>query len=343
MELQLQLKTVQTQTVSTVSKNLGISTRMLRYYEQIGLIESQRKEDYSYRVYDETAVRRLRQIILLRKLRIPVKQIKDILTNQGITTAIEVFQENINELDEEISALSTIRNILGDFVRLFEEKINIKETFDLLSDESVSGLVSSLNLPKNYIKEENSMSELNDFNKADEKLNKLKDRDVRIVYLPPATVASIHHIGCSPQGEIPESTTGIMMRDFIKNNNLAKIKPDLRHYGFNHPARKDPDKHGYERWITIPENMDVPEPFVKKQFAGGLYAVYTITCEDWDEWPWLWEWVENNKKYEFNLGDPECMNGLLEEYLNHIDLKLSPEKYYDKVWQIDLLIPVKEK
>lgn len=73
----------QMQTISTVSKNLGISSRMLRYYEQIGLIESQRVEDYVYRVYDEEAIRRLRRIIILRKLRVPVKQIREIFGNSS--------------------------------------------------------------------------------------------------------------------------------------------------------------------------------------------------------------------------------------------------------------------
>ncbi len=35
---------------------MNISTRTLRYYEQIGLIESVKKEDYAYRTYDEAAV-----------------------------------------------------------------------------------------------------------------------------------------------------------------------------------------------------------------------------------------------------------------------------------------------
>ena len=148
------------QTVSTVSKKFGISTRMLRYYEQIGLIESKRKENYSYRVYDDTAVRRLRQIILLRKLRIPVKQIKDILEKQEITaTIVEIFQHHINELNEEISALSAIRDILGSFIKMLGEKTDIKVTFDLLSDEFVSNVIASLKLPKNYIKEESSIME----------------------------------------------------------------------------------------------------------------------------------------------------------------------------------------
>ncbi|MDF2612139.1 MAG: MerR family transcriptional regulator [Lachnospiraceae bacterium] len=34
------------QTISQVSKDYGISARMLRYYEQVGLIESLRKDDY---------------------------------------------------------------------------------------------------------------------------------------------------------------------------------------------------------------------------------------------------------------------------------------------------------
>ncbi len=57
-------------TISQVSKSYTISTRMLRYYEQAGLIESFRQEDYAYRLYDEAALVRLRQILLLRRLRV---------------------------------------------------------------------------------------------------------------------------------------------------------------------------------------------------------------------------------------------------------------------------------
>ena len=59
-------------TISEVSKNFDISTRTLRYYEKIGLLPSLRVDDYAYRVYDETLVARLQQIIILRKLRIPL-------------------------------------------------------------------------------------------------------------------------------------------------------------------------------------------------------------------------------------------------------------------------------
>ncbi|HAZ22484.1 MAG TPA: MerR family transcriptional regulator, partial [Firmicutes bacterium] len=49
-------------TISEVTKAFNVTTRMLRYYDEIGLLPSARKENYSYRVYDESAVRRLQQI-----------------------------------------------------------------------------------------------------------------------------------------------------------------------------------------------------------------------------------------------------------------------------------------
>lgn len=42
-------------TITQVTKTFDISTRTSRYYEQLGLIKSQRIEGYSYRVYDEAA------------------------------------------------------------------------------------------------------------------------------------------------------------------------------------------------------------------------------------------------------------------------------------------------
>ena len=165
----------QIQTVSAVSKSLGISTRMLRYYEQIGLIESRRMENYAYRVYDEDAVRRLRQIIILRKLRVPVKQIREIFGNSDAVSVIEIFERNISELDEQITALSTVKSILNRLVNELHEKANMLLQLDYLGDSAVFAIVDSVSFPKNTLQEEKDMSDLN---QANEKLNKLTDKSV---------------------------------------------------------------------------------------------------------------------------------------------------------------------
>lgn len=102
---------------------LILSPYLTASYEQVGLIQSLRKDDYAYRVYDETAMSRLRQIIVLRKLRVPVKQIISILNNYDAAEAVEIFRQNISEIDGEITALSTVRSILTRFI----EEINPKQ------------------------------------------------------------------------------------------------------------------------------------------------------------------------------------------------------------------------
>jgi DNA gyrase inhibitor GyrI len=139
----------------------------------------------------------------------------------------------------------------------------------LLSDRKIMALAAPLNLNKFALKE------------ADEKLSKLRDKDVRIVYLPPAAVAASHYIG-----DEPERHAAMVMDKFVLESGLPAIKPDLRQYGFNHPnpgCIKGKDTHGYEFWVTIPEDMEVPAPLEKKHFPGGLYAAHMIPMGAFEE------------------------------------------------------------
>ena len=124
-------------TISTISRKMNISTRTLRYYEQIGLIESVKKDDYAYRTYDEATVTRLQQILVLRKLRIPLKQIALILKSENTAAIIDAFQQNLAEVDDEITALSTIRDIINTFVTRLKESINQDIKLNLLDDTAL--------------------------------------------------------------------------------------------------------------------------------------------------------------------------------------------------------------
>ena len=333
----------QIQTISTVSKNLGISSRMLRYYEQHGLIKSQRIEGYAYRAYNENAIRRLRQIIILRKLRVPVKQIREIFDNSDAAKIIEIFERNVTELDEQITALSTVRSILSRLAQDLKDKANVKLQLDFLSDNAVFSIVDSISFPNNIIQEEKSMSDLN---QASQKLDKLVDRNVRIVYLPPSDVVAYQYASHDPEGHA-ESHVGQVISDFVRESGLAKIKPDLRHYGFNSPDTDETGYHGYEMWVTIPEGFEVPAPLIKKRFEGGIYGAHMIPMGAFDEWQMLFEWVGNSDKYEFRADTSkgsQNMNGLMEEYLNFYSSVYSPDKKSDDAdIQLDLLIPVKIK
>ena len=138
---------------------------------------------------------------------------------------------------------------------------------------------------------------------------------VRIVTLPSMTVAA-----CRFVGENPETVTGEMLDAFVLSHGLLNSKPDLRHFGFNAPNPMDESGfHGYERWVTIPDDMEVPAPLVKKHFDGGTFAALKIVMGDFDEWGRLDAWVRESSDYEPNIMIREggYMDGIYEEHLDY--------------------------
>ena len=326
-------------TISQVSKSFSISTRTLRYYEQIGLITPAKKADFAYRAYDAEAVARLRRIIILRKLRIPLKQIADILRNEDARVAIEAFERNLAEIDEEITALSTIRGVIKAFI----ERLNFEGLkFTLPDDESVLGVLDSLTVSKINFKEDKSMEQLN---QANEKLSRFADRDIRIVYLPPMTVAAYY-----ASGEGCERKAGDMINQFVNESGLLKIKPDARSFGFDCSEGATgigEPSHVYEMWVSVPDDMEVHSPLIKRNFMGGLYAAHVLRAWDFSDWRLLGEWVNASVKYANDWGSPrwessETVAGQgFEETLNFSNYIQKGGKMEDL--QLDLLFPIKEK
>jgi len=332
------------QTVSQVSRDYGVSTRMLRYYEQAGIIQSLRKDGYAYRIYDENAVNRLRQIIVLRKLRVPMKQIISILNNSDAAEAVEIFRQNISQIDSEITALSTVKSILTRFVEEIKEKADVK--LKLLGDEAVFSVIGALSFSDNQIKETKQKLSIEELNKANEELMKLEDKDVRIVYLPPMTVAAAFASG---EGSVDK--TSEIVNKFIKESGLLKIKPDARGFDFDcsvGAAELGENAHGHESWVSVPNNIEIPSPLVRREFCGGLYAAHVLRAWDFQDWRRLNEWVDASEKYDYDWDSSRwestetvCGQGF-EETLNLYNFiqKHNAEMSY---LQLDLLLPIKEK
>lgn len=68
-------------TVNEVSKLTGVSIRALQYYDKIGLLKPAKYTESGYRLYDDTALEMLQQILLFKELEFPLKEIKEILSN----------------------------------------------------------------------------------------------------------------------------------------------------------------------------------------------------------------------------------------------------------------------
>lgn len=327
-------------TVSQVSRQLGLSTRMLRYYEQQGLVRSFRQPGYAYRLYDQEAIARLRQIVLLRKLRLPLREISQILEDPSAQAAIRVFQERIAGLDAEREALDTIRAILAQLLDALKGRYWLPARQVLLDEGQLAGLagLEGLEEARAYQIEQKETKTMEDLDRAEKNQGKL--HNVRIVHLPEATVAAAHYVGPDP-----EDHAGQMIAAFARKNRLWETGSSVRLYGFNHPnPPPEGGEYGYEFWVTVPDGLDVPAPLTKKRFPGGTYAAHCIQMGNFHEWQWLFDWACENEEWEISgSGTPEDMFGSLEEHLNYYDHIRETDEGVPETEQLDLLIPVRKR
>lgn len=96
-------------TVNEVSKLTGVSIRTLQYYDKIGLLKPKRYTESGYRLYDDTSLERLQQILLFRELEFPLKEIKAIIDapsfdrNKALEQQIELLTMKKEHLENLIN------------------------------------------------------------------------------------------------------------------------------------------------------------------------------------------------------------------------------------------------
>ena len=66
-------------TVKEVSELTGVSIRTLRYYDEIDLLKPAKVTEAGYRLYDESSLKILRQIMFFREMEVPLSEIKVIM------------------------------------------------------------------------------------------------------------------------------------------------------------------------------------------------------------------------------------------------------------------------
>ena len=107
--------------ITDVSERYDITVRTLRYYEDMGLISSTRNEEYAYRLYDENAVKRIEQILILRKLNISIRDIQRIFNASGSEVVLDVLGKKVQNIDNEVALLHELKEIVLEFIRQIEE------------------------------------------------------------------------------------------------------------------------------------------------------------------------------------------------------------------------------
>ncbi len=103
--------------IGETAKASGVSAKMIRHYESIGLIAPALRTDAGYRVYRARDVEVLRFIHRSRELGFPLEQIKTLLAlwqdKQRASKDVRAMaQMHIAELDRKIAAMQAMKRTL---------------------------------------------------------------------------------------------------------------------------------------------------------------------------------------------------------------------------------------
>lgn len=117
--------------ISDLAQQFDISTRTIRYYEEIGLLQPKR-DNNQYRLYTRTDRTRLKLILRGKRFGFSLDEIKEMIelfdTDRTgriqLQKTIEYGDKKIEEINQRINELSQLRNDLIELRNQFNEKLN---------------------------------------------------------------------------------------------------------------------------------------------------------------------------------------------------------------------------
>lgn len=113
--------------IGEAAKHSGVSAKMIRYYEGIGLVQRGQRSESGYRIYCESDLRILRFLRRARNVGFSIEEIRELLSPlanpaQRTEEARVLVQACIGELDRRIEQAVAMRDALNHLARTCDGK-----------------------------------------------------------------------------------------------------------------------------------------------------------------------------------------------------------------------------
>ena len=126
--------------INEVEAAVGVTKKNIRFYEEEGLIAPGREPGNGYRSYSQADVERLQRIKLLRKLDVPLADIREMLAGQktlaeGMAQQLERLSTRRKDLDEAIGFCELLHGEPGTL-----EELDVQQTLARLTAREEQGV-----------------------------------------------------------------------------------------------------------------------------------------------------------------------------------------------------------
>src|SRR5690554_8136224 len=113
-------------TIDTLAKLANVTTRTLRYYDSIGLLKAKRDKQSNYRYYETEEVDRLKKILFLKELDIPLKNIADYLATSK-EQEVAILEQHLMQVEQEQMRLDQLKKNIQKTIAYQKGETNMQD------------------------------------------------------------------------------------------------------------------------------------------------------------------------------------------------------------------------
>lgn len=113
-------------TTGEFAKLCNVPKHVLFHYDQIGLFQPQLVDNNGYRQYSFHQYDTFTVIVTLKKLGMPLKEIKGYMDGRTPEQLVELLDEKIKEIDQEVRKLRGVKQVIADLKESTQEALEVE-------------------------------------------------------------------------------------------------------------------------------------------------------------------------------------------------------------------------
>ena len=189
-------------TIQKLAQLAGVSTRTLRYYDEVGILRPARLNSSGYRIYGEKEVNQLQQILFYRALDVGIDEIKQILLSPSYDE-LEALTDHYHKLlKKKVQLDLLIENVKSTIAtKKGEKKMTNQEKFQGLKKQLIEENEQKYGceIRKKYGEKQIERSNQQFANLSEDEFNEMNQL-AQIILEKLAIAMDSHH----PQGELAQ-------------------------------------------------------------------------------------------------------------------------------------------
>jgi MerR family transcriptional regulator, Zn(II)-responsive regulator of zntA len=112
--------------IGELAKRAGVSVRAIRFYEELGLIQPEKRSTGGFRLYDQENHRRLAVITFLKEVGLSLTEIREIFLARSrsggdrntVIVLRDIFRERLKIVESKVQALNAVKVELTNALRI---------------------------------------------------------------------------------------------------------------------------------------------------------------------------------------------------------------------------------